>query len=212
MSFLANFGQLPVAKHGISFTSSSVYMFKNNAVFGQFRPDSTNFPNLFETTKRHIYTPRPLIWAYSQVSTTIRFKETDWKSSCSEIPLFLDILAELGHFRWPNLAETVKRLFHISRHFIWAYSHVFKINRFKETAWKSSCFEKPLVLDLLAKFDHFQWPKSKGTSTHRDLSSLKPSVTKTQPGKESMTGGHPIYILPDQYTSRQLRSPNKWGF
>ena len=62
-----------------------------------------------ESVKRHIYTPRPVIWAYSQVSTTILSKETAWKSSCFEKPLFLDIFAKFGHFRWSNLANLVKR-------------------------------------------------------------------------------------------------------
>ena len=48
--------------------------------------------------------------------------------------------------------------------------------------------KKTLFLDILANFGHFQW-RSKGTSTGQDLSyepipmSLRPSVTKKQPGK-----------------------------
>ena len=44
------------------------------AKFGHFRCLS-----LAKTAKRHIYRPRPFIWAYSQVSTTIRYKDTAWK-------------------------------------------------------------------------------------------------------------------------------------
>ena len=44
------------------------------AKFGHYR-----WPNLAKTVKRHIYSPRPFIWSYSQVSTTIRYKETAWK-------------------------------------------------------------------------------------------------------------------------------------
>ena len=44
------------------------------AYFGHFW-----WPNLAETVKRHIYRSRPFIWAYSQVSTTIRYKDTAWK-------------------------------------------------------------------------------------------------------------------------------------
>ena len=56
------------------------------AKFGHFR-----WSILAKTAKRHIYRPRPFIWAYSQVSATIRYKETAVKSSCFENPLFLDI-------------------------------------------------------------------------------------------------------------------------
>ena len=57
--------------------SSSLY--KNKTSNGHFW-----WPNLAETVKRHIYRPRPFIWAYchwgySQVSTTIRYKNTAWK-------------------------------------------------------------------------------------------------------------------------------------
>ena len=98
------------------------------------------------------------IWAYSQVSTTIRYKETAWKSLCIEKPLFSDILANFGHFRWPNLAETVKRQIYRPRPFIWTYSQVSTTTSYKDTAWKSSCFKKPLFSAILAKFGHFRWP------------------------------------------------------
>ena len=110
----------------------------NSAKFGHFR-----WPNLAKSVKRHVYTPRPLIWAYFQDSTTIRYKEIAWKSSCFE---------KQHYFRtfWPNLAIPGRRI----------------------------------------------WPKlSNGTSTGQDLSyesiprSLRPSVTTIQPGKESMTDG-----------------------
>ena len=107
-----------------------------------------------------------------------------------------------------------KRHIYTPRRFIWTDSQVSTTIRYKETAWKSSCFEKPLFLDILqisaisgARF----WPKlSKGTSTGQELlyepipRSLRPSVTKKQPGKESMTDrrtdrrtdGHPESIGP----------------
>ena len=44
------------------------------AKFGKFQ-----WSILAKTVKRHIYRPRPFIWAYSQVSTTIRYKDTAWK-------------------------------------------------------------------------------------------------------------------------------------
>ena len=44
------------------------------AKFGNFQ-----WPNLSKTVKRHIYTPRPFTWAYSQVSTTTRYKDTALK-------------------------------------------------------------------------------------------------------------------------------------
>ena len=162
------------------------------AKFGHFR-----WLNLAKPVKRHIYKPKPFIWAYSQVSTTIRCRETAWKGSCFEKPQILDILAKFGHFRWPILAETFKRHISRPRPFIWVYSKVSTTIRCKETAWKSSCFEK-------RKFWTFWsnsaisggklWPKlSKGTSTGQDLSyepipwSLRSFVAKIQPGKESMT-------------------------
>ena len=58
-----------------------------NRCFRKVRPYAGN-RNLAETANGHIYTQKPLIWAYSQVSTTIRYTETAWKSSCFEIPLF----------------------------------------------------------------------------------------------------------------------------
>ena len=44
------------------------------AKFGHLR-----WPNMAKTVKRHIYRPRPFICAYSQVSTTIRYKETAFR-------------------------------------------------------------------------------------------------------------------------------------
>ena len=51
-------------------------------------------------------------------------------------PLISDILANFGHFRWPNLAKTVKRHIYRPRPFIWAYSQVSTTIRYKDTAWK----------------------------------------------------------------------------
>ena len=108
--------------------------------------------------------------------------------------MFLDILAKFGHFRWSNIVKTVKRQIFRPRPFIWAYSQVSTTIRYKETAWKSSYFEKPLISDILANFGHFQWPTQAETVkrhiyTGQNLSyeriprSLRPSVTTKQPGK-----------------------------
>ena len=93
---------------------------------------------------------------------------------------------------WPNSTifggrispKNVKRHIYTPRPFIWAYYQDPMTNRYKETAWKSSCFGGRI------------WPKlSKSTSKRQDLSyepiprSLRPSLTKIQPGKESMTDG-----------------------
>ena len=98
--------------------------------------------------------------------------------------------AFLANFRWPKLSKgtpTHQDLSFEPIHMSLRPS-VTKIQPCKVI------FEKPLFLDILANFGHFRWPKlSKGTSTGQDLSyeliprSLRPSVTKIQPGKESMT-------------------------
>ena len=103
----------------------------------------------------------------------------------------LDILAKFCHFRRSILAKIVKKahlLDYRPRPFIWAYSQVFTTIRYKETAWKSSFFEKPLFWTFWPKSAIFSgqfWPKlSKSTSTGQGLSyepiprSLRPSVTK----------------------------------
>ena len=90
--------------HPLQRNSLENLMFRKTAVldilakFGHFR-----WPNLVKRhCQRHIYRPRPFIWAYSQVSTTIRCKETAWKSSSSEKPLFWTF--------WPNSAIFVGRI------------------------------------------------------------------------------------------------------
>ena len=93
--------------------------------------------------ERHIYTPRPFIWAYFRVSTTIRYKETAWITHASKKYCF----------------------------FFWTF-------------WPNSAISGGQI-----------WPNlSIGTSTQRTISfkpipmSLRPSVTKMQPGR-SMTDG-----------------------
>ena len=58
--------------HPLQRNSLEKHMFRKTADFGHFGPFR---PNLAETVKKHIYRPRPFIWAYSQVSTTIRYKD-----------------------------------------------------------------------------------------------------------------------------------------
>ena len=65
-----------------------------------------------------------------------------------------------GNRMWPNCQKAYLHAKTIIR------SHVDTTIRYRETAWKRSCFEKPLFLVILANFD-----------------------TKIQPGKESMTDG-----------------------
>ena len=89
---------------------------------------------------------------FQAVSTTIRYKETAWKSPCLEKPLISDILANFCHFRWPNLAETVKRHIYGPRPFIWAFNQVSMTFRSKVLARTSSSLEKPLFWAILANF------------------------------------------------------------
>ena len=56
--------------------------------------------------------------------------------------LILDILAKFDHFRWPNLAKSVKRHIYRPRPFIWAYSQVsttirYKKNRLEKNWWQT---------------------------------------------------------------------------
>ena len=58
-------------------------MFRKTVVFGHFgqiRP----FPVADFGQNCHIYMPRPFIWAYSEVSTTSRYKDTTWKESMTD--------------------------------------------------------------------------------------------------------------------------------
>ena len=60
---------------------------------------SANFrlPKLTETVKSHLYTPRPFIGTYSHVATTIRYKDTAWKSSDKRILPILHDRQTDGH-------------------------------------------------------------------------------------------------------------------
>ena len=73
-----------------------------NHNFWQFLPISVNLrlPNRAETVNRHIYTPRPFIWDYNQVSQT---------SSSYFLTAVLSILANFANFQWPKSAESVQR-------------------------------------------------------------------------------------------------------
>ena len=64
-----------------------------------------------EMVKRHIYGPRPFIWAYNQVSMTFRSKVLADTSSSLEKPLFWDILANLTTSGRVFLTEMVKGTF-----------------------------------------------------------------------------------------------------
>ena len=66
---------------------------------------SVNFrwPNLAQSVKRHIYTPRPFIGAYNQVSTTLRSKIL--ARSSFENQLFLGISPTSGGRIWPKVLK-----------------------------------------------------------------------------------------------------------
>ena len=52
-----------------------------------------------EMVKRHIYGPRPFIWAYNQVSMTFRSKVLARTSSSLEKPLFFGYFGQFYNFR-----------------------------------------------------------------------------------------------------------------
>ena len=79
---------------------------------------------LTKMVKRHIYGPRPFIWAYNQVSMTFRSKVLARTSSSIEKPLFWAILANLTTSGRVFLTEMVKRHIYGPRPFIWAYNQV----------------------------------------------------------------------------------------
>ena len=98
------------------FTKFYMPMFRKTAVFGQFgqfRP----FPVVEsgkKNVKRHINRPSPFIWAYSQVSMTIRYKATAWKahitwkthiSKTRWFRTFWPISAISGGRTWPKLSK-----------------------------------------------------------------------------------------------------------
>ena len=56
-------------------------------------------------------------------------------------------------YRYQTFAISLKKDNLLNGHF-----QVYTIIRYKETAGKSSCFENPLFLDILNKFDHLRWP------------------------------------------------------
>ena len=94
------------------------YISYENRYFGQF----DNFRS--EMVKKHIFGPRPFIWAYNQVSMTFRSKVLARTSSSLEKPLYWDILANLTTSRRVFLTEMVKRHIYGPRPFIWAYNQV----------------------------------------------------------------------------------------
>ena len=100
--------------------------------------------------KRHIYRPRPFIWAYNQVSMTFRSKVLARTSSCLEKPLFWAISANLTTSGRVILTEMVKRHIYGPRPFIWAYNQVSMTFRSKVLARTSSSLEKPLFWAILA--------------------------------------------------------------
>ena len=79
---------------------------------------------LTEMVEKHIYGPRPLIWAYNQVSETFRSKVLAHTSSSLWKPRFWAILANLTTSGGVFLTEMVKRHIYGPRPFIWAYNQV----------------------------------------------------------------------------------------
>ena len=102
-------GKAPTApqfERGIDYLGY-VHVLENNNVW-TFLPILTNFRwlNLAETHKRHIYTPRPFIWAYNQVSMTFHSKVVARTSTRFEKPLFRQFWPisppEVGQI-WPTV-------------------------------------------------------------------------------------------------------------
>ena len=90
----------------------------------------------------------------------------------------------------------MKRYIYRPRPFIKAYSHVYTTIRYNETVWKSSCLEKPLFSDIFGRIRPLPVAKTVKRRIYRPSPSyepiprsLRPSVTKIQPGKKSMTDG-----------------------
>ena len=148
------------------------------AKIGHFR-----WPNLAESVKRHIYILRPFIWAYSQDSTTIRYKDTAWKDTDIK-PLFLAKLTTSGRV---FLTEIVKRHIYGQRPIIWAYKQVSMTFPSKVLARTSSSLEKPLFFLLFLPV--LQFPVGcfdrNGQKAHLRTKtfhlSLKPSLYSCRP-------------------------------
>ena len=112
-----------------------------------------------------------------------------------------------------NSSETVKRHIYKLRHFVRAYNHVTMTFHSKVPARTILCFEKPLFLDILAKFAHlpvgeFGRNCQKGISSYRDLSFelktkyLWPSVQISSPYRRAMRDGRTPTIC----------RPQLWGW
>ena len=143
---------------------------------------------LTEMVKRHIYGPRPFIWAHNQVSMTFRSKVLARTSYSLGKPLFWAILANLTTSGGVFLTEMVKRHIYWPRPFIWVYNQVSMTFRSKVLA-RTNKSKKNRYFGLFWPIWPLPvgcfWPKwSKRTSTDQDLSfepitkSLWPSVQK----------------------------------
>ena len=84
---------------------TSSYLEKNTVLANVSKCCHFRWPNLVENAKRHINTSGPVIGAYFLVSMTFCSKVLARTSSFFEKRLLLDILAELGHFRWAKLSK-----------------------------------------------------------------------------------------------------------
>ena len=82
-----------------------------------------NLPNLAESVKRHIYTPRPFIWAYNQVSMAFRSKviartRKRWQTDGQTDGHPNSILVGPQLLGWGLMKMLI--LFSFRIHFIWA--------------------------------------------------------------------------------------------
>ena len=106
------------------------------------------------------------------------------------------LLGFLANIRWPKLSKGTSTRQDISYDmslFAGRYDHPLQRNSLEKFMFR----KKLLFLDILAKLAYSAgriWPKlTKGTSTRQDHSydpiprSLRPSVTKNQPGKAHVT-------------------------
>ena len=73
---LAKANQHIMTFHPLKMYSPFKLIFKKKLLFFKFWPNSADFrwSNLAETVIRHIYTSKPFIWAYSQVTMTFHSK------------------------------------------------------------------------------------------------------------------------------------------
>ena len=125
--------------HPLQRNSLEKLMFRKTAVFGHLAKfGHFRWPNLAKTFKRHIYRPRPFIWSYSQVSTTIRCRETAWKSSCFVKPHFGQIrpfpVAESGQNC--QKAHLQANTFHMSL-FPGLYDHSLQRYSLEKNRWRT---------------------------------------------------------------------------